>query len=233
MPAAWTAPISCRTAACPHSTASRWKVNMLAPAAAKSATHRAGWATIRWQSRKAGVWRRRLWTMGGPRVRLGTKWPSWTREQGGGGHRQIQGTGWGKEGPVFPAALPSTCSSSAGGTTSCQWAPTAVAGSRPAARTITSTCSQSAPSSTIRLDSSASLPKSQESKEGAIIVGGRSRPCGRGARDAMAVKQGRSAGFDQRQIERDIQGIAGSAPSAPPPRAAAALQPWRRRCCLN
>lgn len=74
------------------------------------------------------------------------------------------------------------------------WQPTArdkggtvhTAASRACQRTITSTCSQSAPSSTIRLHSSASLAKSEERMEGEIKVGGLSRPgpgVGKGARD--------------------------------------------------
>lgn len=62
----------------PAGTASRWKVKSDAPAAAKLSTHFHGSDTIRWQSRKAAVCRRRHATTGAPSVRLGTKWPSMT-----------------------------------------------------------------------------------------------------------------------------------------------------------
>mmetsp|Transcript_32226 Transcript_32226/g.96213 ORF Transcript_32226/g.96213 Transcript_32226/m.96213 type:complete len:233 (-) Transcript_32226:65-763(-) len=100
----------------PSTAASMWKVNMSAPAAAKSVTHCLGWLTIRWQSNTAAECLRRHLMMGAPMVRLGTKWPS-----------------------------------------------------------MTSRCSQSAPSSSIRLDSSASRAKSDDSMDGHMIVGGRSR----------------------------------------------------------
>eukprot|EP00955_Chlamydomonas_euryale_P102257 365408-Chlamydomonas_euryale.AAC.4 len=60
----------------PSTAASMWKVNMSAPAAAKSVTHCLGWLTIRWQSNTAAECLRRHLMMGAPMVRLGTKWPS-------------------------------------------------------------------------------------------------------------------------------------------------------------
>src|ERR1700678_38927 len=51
---------------------------MSAPASAKSAMKSSGFSTIMWQSRGSLVMGRSALTMGGPKVMLGTKWPSMT-----------------------------------------------------------------------------------------------------------------------------------------------------------
>mmetsp|Transcript_5647 Transcript_5647/g.7520 ORF Transcript_5647/g.7520 Transcript_5647/m.7520 type:complete len:323 (+) Transcript_5647:266-1234(+) len=60
------------------STASKWKVNVSAPALAKSGSHCAGLDTMRWQSKHALVYFRTAAITGAPMVRFGTKWPSIT-----------------------------------------------------------------------------------------------------------------------------------------------------------
>mmetsp|Transcript_24408 Transcript_24408/g.33909 ORF Transcript_24408/g.33909 Transcript_24408/m.33909 type:complete len:202 (+) Transcript_24408:580-1185(+) len=60
------------------STASKWNVNVSAPALAKSGSHCPGLETIRWQSKHALVYLRTAAITGAPIVRFGTKWPSIT-----------------------------------------------------------------------------------------------------------------------------------------------------------
>ena len=58
--------------------ASMWKVTEEPPASAYCGAHRSGSSIIRWQSSGIGLTRLSASTIGSPRVRLGTKWPSMT-----------------------------------------------------------------------------------------------------------------------------------------------------------